>query len=120
MKYLLLAFFISTTLNANELSECGEYKIKGVIRPLKDGITIVVNEKTMSELKIKTTIIESSQLAAFNNKPVTVTALLDKKFDGTKGFASKIIKTEFRLPDPMNPKDTGVKLEKKVDCSKDI
>lgn len=120
MKLMLLAFFISTSLHAYELSECGEYTIKGVIRPLKDGITIVINEKTKSELQIKTTILESSQLAAFSNKPVTVTALLNQKFDGTKGFAEKIIKIEFRLPDPMNPTDTGVKLEKKTDCKKDL
>ncbi|MEA9357882.1 hypothetical protein SHI21_16750 [Bacteriovorax sp. PP10] len=120
MKFFFLLFFVSTTLHANELSECGEYTIKGVIRPLKDGITIVVNEKTKSELKITTTIPESSQLAAFSNRPVTVTALLNKKFDGTKGFAEKIIKTEFRLPDPMNPKDTGINLEKKGECAKSL
>lgn len=118
MKVLFFLFFISTTLHSNELSDCGEYTLRGVVRPLKDGMTILVNEQTQSELQIKTTIPESSNLAAYSNKPVTVTALLTQKFDGTKGFAEKIIKADFRIPDPLNPKDTGIKLEKKVACKK--
>lgn len=119
MKVTLLLFLMSSTLNASELSECGEYSLRGVVRPLKDGLTIVVNEKTQSEIQIKTSITESSKLGAFINKPVTVTALLTQKFNGTRGFAEHIIKADSRLPDPLNPKDTGVNLEKKSICKKD-
>lgn len=118
MKVLFLFYIFSTQLNAGELSECGEYSLRGVVRPLKDGLTIIVNEKTQSELQIKTTIPESSKLGAFINKPVLVTALLTQKFNGTRGFAEQVIKAEFRLPDPLNPKDTGINLEKKVACKK--
>lgn len=119
MKVLLLLFIVSTTLHANEISECGEYSLRGVVRPLKDGLTIVVNEKTQSEMQIKTTISESSKLGAFINKPVTANALLVKKFNGTKGFAEQVMNVDFRLPDPLNPKDTGVAFIKKADCKKD-
>lgn len=117
MKFLLL-LLVSTTLSANELSHCGEYTLRGVVRPLKDGLTIIVNEKTQSELQIKTSIAESSKLGAFINKPVTVSALLTQKFNGTRGFAEQILKADFRLPDPLNPKDTYVALDKKTDCKK--
>lgn len=118
MKVTLLLFLITSTLNASELSECGEYYLRGVVRPLKDGLTIVVNEKTQSELQIKTSITESSKLGAFINKPVTATALLTQKFNGTRGFAEQIINADFRLPNPLNPKDTGLKLIKKTECKK--
>lgn len=118
MKVLFLFYIISTTLNANEISDCGEYSLRGIVRPLPEGLTIVINENTQSEMQIKTTISESSKLGAFMDKPVTVQALLNKKFDGTKGFSEQIIKVDFRLPDPLNPKDTGVILIKKTACKK--
>lgn len=118
MKFLFFIFFLSTILNADELGSCGEYTLRGVVRPLADGLTIVVNEKTKSEMQIRTTILESSKLGAFIDKPVTVTALLTHKFNGTKGFSEQILKVDFRLPDPINPQDTGLKLNKKTNCKK--
>lgn len=118
MKTALLFFIISSSLQA-AITDCGEYTIKGVVRPLKKGLTIVVNEKTQSEMQITTSILESSKLGAFLDKPVTVKALLVKKFDGTKGEAEKILSAEFRLPDALNPKDTGVSLDKKTECIRD-
>lgn len=118
MKTAFFMFILSTSVHAG-LSNCGEYTLKGVVRPLEHGLTVVVNEKTQSEMQITTTILESSKLGAFVNKPVTIKALLDKKFDGTKGVASKIIQAEFRLPDPLNPTDTGAILDKKTTCAKE-
>lgn len=120
MKVLFLFLFFSTTLHAGGLSDCGEYTLRGVIRPLEDGLTIVVNEKTQSELRISMPIPEQGKIGGYINKPVTVRALLNKKFDGTKGYTTKIISSKFRLPDPLNPKDTGVNLEKKIACIKDL
>lgn len=122
MKVLFLLFILPTIANAGiaGLSECGEYTIKGVIRPLPEGLTIVVNEKTQSELKITMPLLEQSKIGGHINKPVTIKALLTTQFDGTKGFTEKIISSELRLPDPLNPKDTGLSLDKKLDCKKGL
>lgn len=119
MKVLCL-FLLFPTIATAGLGQCGEYTIRGVVRALPEGLTIVVNEKTQSELKITMPIFEQSKIGGHINKPVTIKALLTTQFDGTKGFTEKIISSEFRLPDPLNPKDTGLSLDKKVNCKKGL
>lgn len=122
MKLLFLFLLLPKLVFAGPsgLSECGEYTIRGIVRALPDGVTIVVNEKTQSELKIAMPIFEQSKIGGHINKPVTIKALLRTQFDGTKGFTEKIISSEFRLPNPLNPQDTGLSLDKKVDCKKGL
>lgn len=119
MKYFVLLILFPTALYANGISDCGEYSIRGVVRPTSEGLSLIVNEKTQSEYKISMPIFEQGKIGGYINKPVTVRALLDKKFDGTKGYTEKILSSEFRLPDPLNPKDTGFTLDKKTNCKKD-
>lgn len=117
MKYLYLLLLIPQ-MSLAELSECGEYEVKAIVRTTKTGHDIVVNEKTMSEMNISVPVTEQLKLAPYVNRPMTAVVSLKQKFDGTKGQAESILKIETRIPDPMKPGDTGIKLVKKTDCKK--
>lgn len=119
MKYILLSFFFSTSILAEVITECGEYNVRAVVRAKKDGMVIVVNEKTQSEHTIALPVQEQAKLGAYMEKPASITLLLTSPFNGTRGYSNTIIKIEDRIPNPLNPQDTGFKLIKKLDCKKD-
>lgn len=114
---ILMLLFIPQMLLA-ELSDCGDYEVRGVVRAGKLGHEIIINEKTMSELNITLPIQEQLKLAPYVDRPMKAVILLDKKFDGTKGVSNKIISINDRIPDPLKPKDTGLELIKKTSCKK--
>lgn len=117
MKYLLL-FLLIPQISQAELSSCGEYEVRAIVQAGKIGHEIVVNAKTRSELTLTMPIEERIKLAPYIGSAITAKVVLNKKFDGTKGEIDSIISIEKRLPDPLNPKDTGLKLIKKTECQK--
>ena len=117
MRSLLLVFFlftISASLFAEDwtgFSGCGTYEVSGTARSLKKSLVILVNEKSKSEMIINVPIINEPMLAPYLDKPILATLDFDKsKSEGTV----KIIKS--RIPNPLNPMDTGIKLMSKADC----
>lgn len=119
MKYFSLLMILLPTLSlASMFTECGEYSVKGVVRSGQTSFNIIVNEKTQSEHVIDFLPSESQKIGAFVNRPIEAVVLLDKKFNGTIGVGQTIISAKFRIPDPLNPKDTGFSLIKKVECRK--
>lgn len=98
------------------LSDCGQYSANGVIRSKKEGIQFIVNEKTQSEHIISMPIPEQAKAAGFINRDVTINLMLTKKTIGQKLESSEIVSITNRIPDPLNPQDTGFKLVKKSDC----
>lgn len=115
MKFMLL-FFMTPTLCLAALSECGEYEIKGVVKAGKAGYEIVVNEKTRSELRIQLPTAEQLKVLPYADRAMTANVLLQKKFDGTKGLSDKIISIKTRIPNPLDPQDTGLSLITKSEC----
>lgn len=128
MKYLILliVFTLSSPVMAQNKeqfvgtpTDCGEYKIAGVVRRIDDSLKIVVNEKTLSEKIISLALLESGKLGPYLDHAVHVSVMLNKKFDGTKAEASGITQAPSdRLPDPMNPQDTGFLLITPSPCIK--
>ena len=119
MKYILTYLILITpTLGMAGLTECGHYEVRGVVRAKKISYEIVVNEKTMSQMNISTPVSEQLKLLPYINKPVTITLILNKKFDGTKGSSEQIISVKSRIPDPLKPGDTGLMITKKMECKK--
>ena len=116
MKYLLLLLLVPQIIFAETITECGEYTARGVVRAKPAGLALIVNEKTLSEYVITMSITEQAQISSLIDKTATVQLVLDKKFNGQTGSTSKIISAKFRIPDPLNPEDTGFKLDKKLDC----
>lgn len=119
MKYLFFIFFIPQLSLADIITECGEYTASGVVRAKQEGIQLIVNEKTQSEYVVMMPTSEQGQLGGYIDRDVTVQLLLDKKFSGQIGSASKIISSKTRIPNPLYPGDTGFKLDKKVPCKND-
>ena len=119
MKYILTYLILLTpTLGMAGLTDCGEYEVRGVVRAKKASYEIVVNEKTMSELNISTPVSEQVKLLPYIHKPLTITLILNKKFDGTKGSAEQITSVKSRIPDPLKPGDTGLMITNKMECKK--
>lgn len=117
MKYLFLLLLLPAVSLA-EISDCGEYNARAVVRVIDSEMKIVVNEKTQSETVISMPLMEQGKIAGHIDKPVTIKLILTKKFNGMTGVADKIISTELRIPDPIKAMDTGLTLVKKMDCSK--
>lgn len=117
MKYLLLFLSLPAIASA-EISDCGEYNARAVVRIIDSEMKIVVNETTQSEMIISMPLLEQGKVAGHINRPVTIKLLLTKKFDGMKGVSDKILSTELRIPDPIKAMDTGLTLVKKMDCTK--
>lgn len=118
MKYLALLLLFPTLSFASMFTDCGEYTVKAVVRAGPANFAIIVNEKTQSESIINFPITESQKLGAYMDRSITAVVLLDKAFNGTVGLSEKIVSVTSRIPDPLNPKDTGFILTKKVDCKK--
>ena len=100
------------------ITSCAEYEVRGVVRSEKSISRIVVNENTMSEINIALSRSQQIKLLPYINRPVTITLILDEKFDGTKGSSQKIINVKNRIPDPLKPGDTGVMIKNKMECKK--
>ena len=119
MKSILL--FVVLTLpqiSFAELSDCGEYEIRGIVRSKEKGYGIVVNEKTMSEINITLPLQVQLKILPYVDRPMTAVVVLDKRFDGTNGQSDNLISIKTRIPDPLKPDDTGLSLVKKTACSK--
>ena len=119
MKFILLILiFILPQISVAELSDCGEYEVRGVVRAKERGYGIVVNEKTMSEINISLPLHEQLKILPYSDRPMTAVLVLDKRFDGTNGLSESIVSIKNRIPDPLKPGDTGMSLLKKTQCSK--
>lgn len=117
MKYFLMLMMIPQ-ISMAELIDCGEYEVRAIVRAGKVSHEIIVNEKTLSQLTLSMSPLERLKLAPYVDMPISATVVLNQKFDGSKGEIDTIVKIENRIPDPMKPGDTGLKLVKKMSCKK--
>lgn len=96
---------------------CGEYIVAGMVHSDMTGFTIVINEGTISEYKLKVPIPEEPKLAPYIDRPMKARVILDKKLDETQGEINSISSVQDRIPDPLRPLfNTGFRLIKKTDC----
>lgn len=122
-KIFFLILFIHNIASAGIVSTptvCGEYNVSGIVRfeKAKNKFYVVVNEKSMSEQLMSFELLETPKLTPFLNRPLTLTVQLLTKWDGNTGVATNIIGApKDRVPNPMNPQDTGFDLTKKLPCS---
>ena len=101
---------------ADGFSQCGEYLVSGILRAKPDGMQVIVDENTRSEIHISLKILDAGRIAGLLDLPLTVGLLLDEKFDGTRGRASAITqKAKMRVPDPMGP-NKSFSLVRALEC----
>jgi hypothetical protein len=121
MRFILVAtilFSFSFHLLADDwtgITDCGSYLIRGITRSTKNGLIIVVNEKTQSEITILVPILNEAMLAPYIDRAITATVTVEKKLPGEK-VRGTIQHIKSRNPNPLNPKDTGVSIITKADC----
>lgn len=119
---LLTSFLLLSLINSlyaadwSGIADCGTYQVRGVVRaPEKSGLHIVVNEKSQSEILVSVSIQDEAALAPYVDKAMEATMAFDKKSPGAKVKGS--VKTiNSRIPNPINPMDTGIKLISKAVC----
>lgn len=97
------------------ISDCGTYQVNGIARSTKKGLVIMVNEKTQSEITITTPILNETYLAPYVDKALKASVVFAKKSPGSKALGT-IKEIESRVPNPLNPMDTGIKLISKAKC----
>jgi hypothetical protein len=97
------------------ISDCGIYRVKGVARSTPNGLIIVVNEKSKSEINIKIPEHNEAFLAPYVDKAIEASVKIVNKSQGSS-VEGIIMKIASRIPNPINPKDTGIKLSSKALC----
>lgn len=126
MKMLLINLFILLSQNTFGQEEflatpdkCGEYKISGMVQIVDDDIVIVVHAKSKSQIILSVPLTQQVAIGHYLFRDFSINALLNEKFDGTYGkIATFTGPGELRVPDPLNPKDTGFQLIKEQSCKK--
>lgn len=124
MNFKYLLFFLYASLVSAETmqpspADCGEYKVNGMVRLIDERIKVVVHEKTRSEIILDFELPDQPRLTPFFDRPIALNVVLNTKWNGTRGKVSSISgDPEARVPDPLNPQDTGFKLVKTLPCMK--
>ncbi len=120
MRFLsLLSLFLINSTSAlthwSGFEGCGTYKVQGVAQSSKKGVLIVVNDKTQSEFEVAIPIENEVRLAPYIDQAIVAEVLINTPPKGSK--IQGLIKTiKSRLPNPINPADTGMRLISKDKC----
>jgi hypothetical protein len=101
--------------NWTGVDKCGEYQVNGVARYLNHTAVIVVNEKSKSEIIIKVPSENSTYLTPYIDKALQATVKFEKEFHISQ-IEGVIKNINFRLPNPINPTDTGITYISKGEC----
>ena len=120
MPLLIVFHFIFTSINVSPASEwfgykgCGLYRVRGIGRSKPQGLKIIINEKSNSEIIISLPITNEVLLAPYVDKDLTAKI---KIFNTDGSTALAVIKEiDRRIPKPIDPKDTGIEFLEKSDC----
>lgn len=115
---IILCLLPQIVLGSTEVTVCGEYTVKGIVRAKDSTIALVVNEKTFSEHTFKFPIAEMAKIALFLDQPVITKLEFVRKFNGYYGVADKVISVDMHYLDSINQDTKRIILNKKLDCLK--
>jgi hypothetical protein len=115
---IFIFLFLSLPIQAQSwsgVSECGLYQVKGVVHSNPNGPVIVVNEKSQSEIIISVPLTNEAKLAPYLNRAMVATIQVLKK-PIAQSFSATIKAIQSRIPNPLSPQDTGIKIISKEKC----
>ena len=112
---MMFALLFSTQTFARSF-ECGVYSIEGTVRMIKGSPTLIINEKTKSELTLSAPLQVGIRLAAYIDQPVSGQIVITKKMDGTRGTIAKINDVKDRAPDPLHKFEEKFDVIKTMEC----
>jgi hypothetical protein len=111
-------FLFSSNLLAQNwtgIDKCGEFQVKGIARYLNHNPVIIVNEKSRSEIIISVPTKNTAFITPYIDKPLQATVKFEKEFHVSQ--VEGVIKDiKSRLPNPIDPKDTGFSFVSKGEC----
>ena len=117
--FIGLIFSFSPLLPAQDwagFSGCGVYEVRGVARMLKKHLVIVVNEKSQSEITIAVPLKNELFLAPYLDNSLWASVEFQKNKTKKQNLEGLIKEIKSRIPNPLAPDDTGIKLISKVEC----
>ncbi len=94
---------------------CGLYRVRGIVRIQNNTPVIVVNEKTKSEMVFTLPIPNEPKLSAYIDREMQANLLITEAMNGSKG-KGVVKEIEARIPNPIDPKDTGINFITKSEC----
>ncbi|MBY0518238.1 MAG: hypothetical protein K2P81_15115 [Bacteriovoracaceae bacterium] len=110
----MLALFLISLIEA---SACGIYDFKGMARIIDGHVTLVVNEKTNSEVVIKVTGHDEATLAPYVDLPFKGIVHTNKMPTPRQMQATKFSGLDYSVADPLNPmQNSYIKLKKGTKC----
>lgn len=111
MKILVILIFnlLSSNIQAATF-KCGLYTLQGVVRETPDDFEVVINEKTASEVKVSITGIDLVKLASYKDKSIKAEIILTENQYGHDLTVEEISNIKLRISNPLNPKDTFIKI----------
>jgi len=117
MKYLFIFNLLYSTSAFAIIQKCGEYKFSGKMIKDQNKVTLLINEKTQSEYKVTFDDNSSFKARIYLNDHVDgkikITTL-----EGVTSFKdSTLLEISQRIPNPLNPRDTYLSLNKEQKCS---
>lgn len=113
---ILFTFFISPhPQNWSGITSCGIYQVSGIVRALKSGLVMVINEKTQSEIIISVAIPNEAKLAPYLDKSMLATVAFEKK-PLAPNYQAVVKDIASRIPNPLSPKDSGIKILSEAKC----
>lgn len=117
MKILVILIFnlLSSNIHAATF-KCGLYTLQGVVRETPDDFEVVINEKTASEIKVSVTGIDLVKLASYKDKSIQAEIVLTENQYGHDLTVKEISNIKVRIGNPLNPKDTFIKLVSPKNC----
>lgn len=112
---LLILNLISSNIYASSF-KCGLYTLQGVVRETPDDFEVVINEKTASEIKVTLNEIDLVKLASYKDKSIQADIILTEDQYGHDLTVKEISNIKVRISNPLNPKDTFIKLVSPKNC----
>lgn len=115
----ILAILILNLLCSNIYAanfKCGLYTFQGVVRETPDDFQIIINEKTASEIKISVTGIDLLKLSSYKDKAIQAEVILTENQFGHDLTVNEVSNIKARISNPLNPKDTFIKITKPLTC----
>ncbi|MBP9681544.1 MAG: hypothetical protein KBD76_09075 [Bacteriovorax sp.] len=97
------------------VNDCGLYQARGIVRLVKHIPVVVINEESLSEIILSIPNKNEFLLAPYLDMPVEAKIKIQKLVYGNH-IKGEIEAIHERIPNPLNPKDTGIKLVRKSKC----
>lgn len=105
MNLILLFLSLNTFSSEIGVEACGLYQFKGIPKISGKEMVIIINDQSLSEIRLKIPEEEESKIVPYLDKTSSGEIRISKISDDWSGVISSIKKVNISMPDPLNPKN---------------